>query len=252
MEEAYGEFALLYDRLMADVDYPAWARYVMELAERFLKKPGEAPVAAVDCACGTGEISCLLAGSGWSVTGVDISPDMLGVAQQKARGKGLSIPFVQGDMQSFSTHRPVDVVLACCDGVNYLAGTEGAARFFAAANRALRPGGLLLFDVSSAYKLEHILGGRLFGEAGEDWAYLWQNAFDPETRLLEMDLTFFVETGGSYRRFEETHIQRAYGVEELNGKLQAAGFDVLGVYEAFTTAPHRPDSERIQWVARKS
>ncbi len=251
MEGAYGEFAPLYDKLMADVDYRAWAKYVMELTERFLPTGREGSITAVDCGCGTGEITCLLAAEGWTITGVDISCDMLRLAQQKARSRGLKIPFIQGDMQSFLLHRPVDVVLACCDGVNYLDSLECASQFFSAANRALQPGGLLLFDISSTYKLEQVLDGHTFGETAEDCAYLWQNVYDPQTRLLEMDLTFFIKEGGSYRRFEETHIQRAHDVNELDGALKAAGFTVLGAYDAFTTNPYRVDSERIQWVARK-
>ena len=252
MENAYGEFAALYDRLMRDVDYDAWAAYVLALADTFLPEQAGVSRTAVDCACGTGEMTLRLCERGYAVVGVDDSADMLRVAQQKAMARGLRIPFVQGDMRSFCTHRPVDLVTACCDGVNYLDTFEGVCSFFAAANRALKPGGLLMFDVSSAYKLERILGGQTFGEAEDDCAYLWQNAFDGESRLLEMELTFFVREGARYRRFDETHVQRAHTCEELDDALAGQGFCICGKYEAFTRNPPRVDSERIQWIARKT
>ncbi len=113
-------------------------------------------------------------------------------------------------------------------------------------------GGLLLFDVSSAYKLEHILGGQTFGEDEADCTYLWQNCFDPKTRLLEMRLAFFTPDGqGAYKRFDERHVQRAHKPEELTELLKQTGFSVEGVYDAFTTEALNPTSERIQFVARK-
>ena len=251
VENAYCEFALLYDRLMRDVDYDAWTAYVMALADAFLQREGAAEPTAIDCACGTGEVTLRLARSGLAAVGVDRSADMLRVAQQKAMTRGLRIPFVQADMRGFTTHHPVDLVLACCDGVNYLDSQKETGRFFAAANRALKPGGLLLFDISSAYQLEHVLDGRTFGESEEDYAYLWQNVFDAQTRLLEMNLTFFVRDGARYRRFDETHIQRAHTDGELDAELIRQGFAVCGKYEAFTKNPPQADSERIQWVARK-
>ncbi len=251
VENAYCEFALLYDRLMRDVDYDAWTAYILALADAFLQQAAADERTVVDCACGTGEITLRLARGGLTAVGMDSSADMLRVAQQKAMARGLRIPFVQADMRDFTTHHPVDLVVACCDGVNYLDSQQEAGRFFAAANRALKPGGLLLFDISSAYKLEHTLDGRTFGESEEAYAYLWQNVFDARSRLLEMELTFFIRDGARYRRFDETHIQRAHTDGELDAELGRQGFAVCGKYEAFTKRPPKADSERIQWVARK-
>lgn len=243
MRNAYGQFAALYDSLMRDVDYDGWAAYLVS----FLS-PG---TAVADCACGTGEITLRLARQGFRVTGVDISSAMLEVAAGKARGAGLSIPFIRQDMRRLILHKPCGAVVCACDGVNYLDGPESAFRFFQAARKALEPGGLLLFDISSAYKLAHVLGCNTFAEEEGDCAYIWRNAYDDVSRLLEMELTFFQkEESGLYRRFEERHIQRAHSLEELLEGLERAGFEAL-VYEAFTSDPPKAESERLQFVARR-
>lgn len=243
MQDAYGQFAALYDLLMRDVDYDGWAAYLASfLAEG---------VSVVDCACGTGEITLRLARGGFRVTGVDISPAMLEVAAGKARKAGLSIPFVLQDMQSLALHKPCGAVVCACDGVNYLQSLAAARRFFQAAHRALEKGGLLLFDISSAYKLSHVLGYHTFAEEEGDCAYIWRNAYDEKNRLLEMDLTFFQkEAAGLYRRFTERHIQRAHSREELLEGLEEAGFRAE-VYDAFTREPPKAQSERLQFVARR-
>ncbi len=176
---------------------------------------------------------------------------MLRVAQAKARAQGASIPFVCQDMCGLRLHKPVDAVCCACDGVNYLTEDGEAASFFKAAYAALRPGGLLLFDVSSAYKLAEILGGNVFAEAEENIAYIWRNNYDAAEKLCEMDLTCFVKSEGLYERFDERHLQRAYGLDELTLLLNGAGFTDIRAYSAGTREPPGGKDERLQFVATK-
>jgi ubiquinone/menaquinone biosynthesis C-methylase UbiE len=249
MTEEYGKFASVYDLLMQDVPYAAWTRYLVGILSRHGVLPG---ASLLDCACGTGAFSIRLAQEGYSVTGCDRSPEMLAFAQEKARKAGVKIPFVLQDMRELTLHKPVDAINCACDGVNYLLGDEDAEAFFLSAYRALKPGGLLLFDVSSAYKLEHILGGHTYGDDTKGCTYLWRNRYDPTVHLLEMKLAFFqTKEDGVYTRFDERHIQRAYGEEELKSLLERAGFQIEGVFEWPGKQEPNPKSERIQFVARK-
>ena len=241
--EQYTAFAAWYDRMMGTVAYEDWERYL----DGLLQEAGAKTVA--ECACGTGNLTWRLIKAGYSVTALDISEDMLLTAREKLRKMGLSCPFVREDIRTLSLHRPVDAVVAACDGVNYL--TEGAEEFFAAAYRALKPGGILLFDVSSDYKLRYVLSGRTFGDTGADWGYVWENAMEPNSPLLEMELTCFVKQGTGYARFEETHWQRAYTKEELTKALERAGFVKIEVYEAFTRHAPGGRTERLQFAARR-
>jgi SAM-dependent methyltransferase len=247
--QAYDAFAALYDPLMADVDYTAWTDYLLDLLQSGGILPGE-PV--LDCACGTGEITIRLQKAGYRMTGADLSPRMLEIAQQKARKSGVKITFVRQPMQKICMHKPVSAINCSCDGVNYLLSDADVDAFFTGANHALIDGGLLLFDISSAYKLEHVLGGQTFGEDREDCTYLWQNYYDPKSRLLEMRLAFFTPDGkGAYQRFDERHVQRAHTREEMIAALDRAGFAVIGVYDAFTKNAPTETGERIQFVAKK-
>lgn len=239
----YGDFAGMYDPLMKDVDYDSWAEYLL----RFM---GAENLRVTDCACGTGEITLRLARAGHIMTGVDISGDMLRIASEKARRAALKIPFVEQDMRKLALHRPQGAIICACDGVNYLDSLKAAEEFFEAANAALKVGGLLLFDISSQYKLEKILGCNTFAEDEQGGAYIWKNNYDPESRLIEMELTFFERQGELYRRFTERHIQRAHGTDELLKALCRAGFDAEA-YDFETMDPVKPDSERVQFSGRK-
>lgn len=240
---AYSRFARVYDALMADVDRDAWAQYILS----FLPKPG---ACVADAACGTGALTLPLARAGYRMTGIDASEDMLFIASEKARLARLDIPFVCGRMEHLSLHRRADAIVSACDGVNYLASRAAAGAFFAAAMQNLVPGGLLLFDISSRYKLSRILGNNTFAAAEDEAAYIWQNEYDEASRLIRMDVTFFEkEADGRYARFEETHIQRAHSVREITAWLAAAGFVSVRAYGAFTREAPLEESERIQFVA---
>lgn len=244
MNEAYSAFAAGYDRMMGDVDYNGWANYM----DGFLKEAGAKTV--LECACGTGSLTVRLARMGYAVTGSDLSEDMLMVARQKALDAGLRfLPFVCQDMRRIALHKPVDAVVCACDGVNYL--LDGVEDFFRAAHAALKPGGILLFDVSSAHKLSTILANNTFAATGEDWAYIWENTWHPRLNRVDMLLTGFLKQGAGYARFEEHHSQRAYSEEELRAALESCGFRDIEVYEAFTRDEPSPTAERLQFVARK-
>ena len=244
MNEAYSAFAAGYDRMMGDVDYDGWANYI----DGFLREAGAKSV--LECACGTGSLTVRLGHKGYQITGSDLSEDMLMAARQKALDAGLRfLPFVCQDMRHIVLHKPVDAVIAACDGVNYL--LDGVEGFFRAAYAALKPGGVLLFDISSAYKLSTILGNNTFAATGADWAYIWENTYHPRLSRVDMLLTGFLKQGQGYARFEEHHSQRSYTEEELRTALVSCGFHDIQAYEAFTRNAPKDTAERLQFAARK-
>lgn len=245
---AYSAFAEVYDALMDDVDYDGWADYYLEL----LARAGVAPGRLCDCACGTGSMAVRFAARGINVTGADISGEMLARAQEKARRAGVRAMFVEQDMCALRLPRPVDALVCACDGVNYLTDDARLGAFFARAREAIRPGGALAFDISSAYKLERVLGDGFFGEERGDIAYLWSNRFDAAARTSTMDLTFFVrEDDGRYRRFDEVHVQRAHDEAHIAGLLERSGFGGVRAFGDRTFDAPGPEELRIHFVATR-
>lgn len=242
----YSNFARVYDKLMESVDREAWLKYILALLE------GRQVRRIADCACGTGALTIPLAKLGYNATGLDSSAEMLEIAAANARNARVEVPFICQDMRRFALHRPQDAVLAVCDGVNYLT-LKGAESFFASAYAALAPGGVLLFDISSRYKLANVLGNNTFAEDEQQAAYIWKNIYDEHTKQIQMELTLFEkQPDGRYLRFTESQIQRAHSVRELTGALERAGFGQIEAFEAFSFAPPQEKSERIQFRAVKT
>ena len=238
----YQDFAEVYDSLMGDVDYNGWADFYCRIMNIYGLKEGR----ICECACGTGNLTLPLYRRGFSMTGVDMSQEMLFQAAQKARKAGAAIPFVCQDMRKLTLHRQMDAVLATCDGVNYLLRDEDALAFFQAAYRALRPGGGLFFDVSTPWKLKESLGNRIICEDREDITYMWQNRFSEKTGIVNMHLCIFVrQKDGSYRRMDEEQKQRAHTAESLTALLRKAGFSQISVYG--NDRPAAPAAHEMRW-----
>ena len=223
----YTSFAEVYDQLMDDVNYERWADFYREL----LMAHGVAGGKVCECACGTASLTIPLNRRGYQMTGVDLSQEMLWIGAQKARKLGLGIPFVQQDMRKLRLHRQMDAVIATCDGVNYLLKDEDVLAFFTSAWKALRPGGALIFDVSTPWKLENARGDQIICEDREDVTYMWQNRFDKARGLLDMHLCIFLrQKDGTYRRIDEEQTQRAHTAENLRSLLFGAGFAHVRVF----------------------
>jgi len=244
----YQAFAELYDELMNDVDYESWADYYTRLLSIYGIRSGK----ICECACGTGSLTLPLYRRGFQMTGVDLSQEMLWQAAQKARKQGIAIPYVRQDMRALNMHRPMDAVLATCDGVNYLTTEEDLLSFFRAAYRTVRPGGALIFDVSTPYKLQHVLCSGLLGEDREDITYLWQNTWHEKRQIVELDLTFFVkDTDGRYRRIDERQHQRAWDQKTLKETLWHAGFRAVSLYGDYSLEAAGEQNQRWHIAATR-
>lgn len=244
----YTAFASVYDRLMSDVDYPAWAAFYQTLLTLYGLHAGK----VCECACGTGGLTIPLAAMGYQMTGVDISEEMLFEASQKARRAGAMIPFVKQDMRALRLHRQMDAVLCTCDGLNYLQGPEDVLAFFHAAFQAIRPGGALVFDVSTPYKLERVLGDTFIGDETAEIAYLWKNHYHPATASVDMALSVFArQQGETYLRISERQTQYAHALETLEALLAQAGFEGVRVFGDGTFAPPCATEQRWHIAARR-
>jgi len=248
--EPYSRFAAIYDRVMAGVNYAAWVDYL----EQLLAGHGIRAGYFADLACGTGNVALELARRGCRVVGVDRSEPMLQIARQKARERGVRIPYLRQDLRHLRLPEPVDVAVCLYDSLNYLLTLEDFTQALTATRDALRPGGWFIFDLNSTHKLENIPEDTVFIEAA-DFALVWQNRWLPAERIWEATLTGFLlarqDPGpGLFERFKEVHLERAYEVSEVADALAAAGLRLAATYTAYTLEPVRDDASRIFFVAQ--
>lgn len=246
--EAYTGFAQVYDEFMDNIPYEEWGEYLLGL----LKEYGVADGLVLDMGCGTGSITEFLSRAGYDMIGIDNSEDMLSIAREKAMEEGREILYLLQDMREFELYGTVAAIVSICDSMNYITEEEELLQVFTLANNYLDPGGLFIFDLNTPYKYEELLADNVIAENREDCAFIWENYYDRESRINEYDLSVFVEEEEEiFRRYQETHYQKAYSLETIKELLLQAGMEFVTAYDAFTREAPKPDSERIYIIAKE-
>ncbi|SFF53200.1 Methyltransferase domain-containing protein [Halobacillus alkaliphilus] len=242
---SYQQMAQVYDRLMKDAPYDHWVDFTNKMIERFL--PDTQSI--VDAGCGTGEVTHRLNEEGYHLTGVDLSEDMLSVAHQK--NSSAKIQWLQQDITDLAGLKDVECVISYCDVMNYLPADKDVIRAFRSIYESLSPSGLFIFDVHSIDHIQNNMLGATFAEVYDDLSYIW--FCDPgefENRMVH-DLTFFVQNGPNYERFDEQHIQQGYSPEQLSEWLMQTGFKIQLISSDFQME-FVDSGERIFFVCQKN
>lgn len=246
---SYGVFSEFYDALTANVSYDTVSQVLSSLLTRYGKSRG----LLLDLACGTGSVSVRMAQKGYEVIGVDLSPEMLSEAQNKAYSAGQNILFLCQDMTALDLYGTVDAAVCTLDGLCHLPDEESLQAAFGKVSLFMNPGGVFLFDVNSVYKHRAVLGNNTFVYDTDDVYCVWQNTLLPDGVTVQMDLDFFepVSDKGDYVRQSERFTERAYPRETLEAMLKKAGFTVLDVFDGYSGKPAHDTSERLLFAVRK-
>lgn len=246
---SYGVFSEFYDALTANVSYDTVSQVLSSLLTRYGKGRG----LLLDLACGTGSVSVRLAKKGYEVIGVDLSPEMLSEAQNKAYSAGQNILFLCQDMTALDLYGTVDAAVCTLDGLCHLPDEESVFAALQKVSLFMNPGGVFLFDVNSVYKHRAVLGNNTFVYDTDDVYCVWQNTLLSDGVTVQMDLDFFepVSDAGDYVRQSERFTERAYPKETLEAMLKKAGFTVLDVFDGYSGKPAHDTSERLLFAVRK-
>lgn len=246
--EAYSGFAKVYDLFMDNIPYEEWTDYVKEL----LAEEGITDGILLDLGCGTGSVTELLAKSGYDMIGIDNSEEMLDIAMEKRDESGMDILYLLQDMREFELYGTVKGVVSICDSMNYILEDEDLLEVFKLVHNYLDNEGIFIFDMNTMYKYEEILADNTFAEDREESSFIWENYYDEEDEINQYDLSLFVqEEDGRFRKYEETHLQRAYHEERVRELILESGLELLHVYDAFTKETPAEDAERIYFVCRR-
>jgi SAM-dependent methyltransferase len=200
-----------------------------------LRRHGVREGLIVDLGCGSGRWASALNRAGYQVLGVDQSPSMIKLA------RGIA-PAAQFRVESL-----LRIQLPACDAVtsmgeclNYSfdAGNSRSAlrQLFRRVYRALRPGGVFVFDVAEPSRLPKQLPRESWRE-GRDWAVLV--SVDGRGVALHREIVCFRKTGKHFRRSHETHTLRLYQARDLENDLARCGFQtrIIKGYGRFRFPP---------------
>lgn len=239
---SYNHFASVYDELTENVEYKKRFDYLISF---FVKYNIGSGAKVLDLACGTGSFSELFSNAGYNVTGIDLSDEMLTVADSKCKGK---VRLIKGDMASFKLSQKYDACICCLDSINHLNELEQVKSAFNCVHSSLKKGGLFIFDVNTVYKHNEILSGNTFVFDNENYFLSWDNEYISDGKVA-IFLDLFVKSGEKYIRYSEEFNETAYTAEALRTSLEPY-FDTIGIYNDLSLNTPQRTSERLYFVCR--
>jgi len=210
----------------------------------------------LDVGCGTGIHSLELARRGYCAVGFDIAPRMVEIASKRA-GENAPATFFVGDMRDFSLEREFDAAICMTNAFLCNSTDEEAEKALACMGRALRPGGLLVLEVSN-YLGQAAKGdfSRLSVDRAEKngWEVMEisENEFDLPRGVLREKNTYFISKDGRFfQRFETSGTLGLFTAKRAEPLLEKTGLELSVVLDAENLEEAAADSYEYLVVATK-
>lgn len=237
---AYVRLAGVYDTIVVDPCYSAWASFLDDLWRR-----DPAGVSAVlDVCCGTGLMAAELFARGYRVVGTDASTAMLAAASDRL---GPDVELVEAALPRVGTDQTFDAAISTFDGLNYLT-ADDFRRSVAAVGARLRPKGWLVFDVHTDAMMDFTAANPVVSGESHGSRFVITSTVDRGARTCVTRIEVPETSNG--RPFAEVHRQFFHAADRIAGDLRAAGFAQIEVTDEYTSQPVGPETLRATWVAR--
>jgi SAM-dependent methyltransferase len=190
----------------------------------------------LELGCGTGLLTSQLIAAGYRVLATDAAPAMLDIARDLVGGSAQEV------RQLVLPDDPLpeaDAIVAVGHPLNYLQDAEAVNRALIAIAAALRPGGLLAFDICDLEWGRIRRDAPAFANAGPDWAIITKFSVPVPDRFIRDITTFLPNSDGSWRRDIEHHENVLIDTAQVPALLREHGIDAQAG-SSFGSAPVPP------------
>jgi len=209
----------------------------------------------LELGCGSGRLLAVLAEQVPELHGVDSSEEALRLARENVPA---SVELHRGDMETFEVGGDFDRVLIPFNGIYCLPDLDSVRRTFMQAERALAPGGLLVFD---GYAGDPIYEDESFDEGfdeeeeiaaldarGKQWRVFERSEYERRAQRFTVHYRYVAEDG---EEIAATIRHRYLRFREVLEALQSAGLQLLVAHGDFDQRVYDDDSDRMIITAYK-
>jgi len=233
LNDTFEGLARFYDPLMQHVNYDRWHLVAGAVAEMLPRR-----FTHLDAACGTGVLLQKLRNDTWSSFGLDLSVAMLR-AGRRTNGPARA---VCADLRAIPMHGSLDYVTCLFDSVNFLLTEQDLHAGIAQLAGALRPQGILYFDVVTERMVLDHFAGQEWTERNNGVTSTWSCEYDRKMQTAATSIR--VNTGEAH-----TLRERMYPLELVYDAVERAGCQILGAYDAQTWRRPGRKTVRVDIVA---
>ena len=244
-------YSQYYDLLYQDKDYIGEVEYINRLIKTYKSKA----LSILDLGCGTGKHAELFCDAGYNVHGIDLSTDMLEIAEKRRSGKENRLSFGHSNIQNLVLDQKFDVVISLFHVMSYQNSNQELINAFQVAKNHLVDDGIFIFDFwygpavltdlpTTRVKLlenERIKVTRL----AEPVVHAQENIVDVNYKVFIQDKKNMVVI-----EKKELHKMRYLFDTELELICGQVGFDILDKFKWMCHERPSLDSWNVVWVLK--
>ncbi|MBN1500310.1 MAG: class I SAM-dependent methyltransferase [Spirochaetes bacterium] len=210
----------------------------------------------LDIGCGSGEHINEFAKMGYACTGLDNSSDMIMTAVSRCIS---GIEFIEADMKDFDYYEKYDLIYSIFGSMNYLLTNEEIDSVFWNSWRALKNGGIGIFEVWNAFPLLEIREkdvARVSTTIQNGTKIIRERGFKLKTispTIVNVKYNYHItDRDGNTDLLEDTHIMRAFKKEEITKIINDNGFSIKEIFSSNLKDPYHGNSNKLLIVVKKN
>lgn len=235
--EIFGTYAEYYDLFYQDKNYKQEVAYVTSLVDQHARIPIKD---VLDLGCGTGRHDVFLTNAGYAVTGVDLSPEMIALAQ--VRDSEQRRVYLKGDVRTASLDQQFDAVFSLFHVASYLTSEVDLESFMRVAYGHLKPGGIFIFDFWNApavVKDPPVVRKRKIETEQQLIVRESIPEIEAENNTIDVcfNLTVRDKASGQEHTFKEIHPMRYWFEKELQSMAIQQSFSSFHAFEWLKISP---------------
>lgn len=255
----YQRFASNYDRFNNWKDRLAFEMPFIEKQLKNLQHELGDRLSILDAACGTGMHAIALAKEGHQISGADLFPEMIEIAQENANLAGVNVDFRAVGFGALSTEFDpclFNAVLCLGNSLPHLLSREKVTDALDDFNQCLLPGGILLvqnrnFD-GIMQKKARWMEPQAFTESDKEWLFQRFYDFEADGTIRFNIMTLSRTMGADWQIAIDHTLLRPLFFEDLSGLLHTSGFSMIELYGDMTGNAFDPvTSTNLIIVAQK-
>jgi len=209
----------------------------------------KAGASVLDLCCGQGRHSVQLAKWGLKVTGLDLNPDYVELAQQAAKASKVEIETVAADMREIPFANKFDAIVNMYSSFGYLESEAEDLKVLESAGKALKADGRLLLDMlNREWAIDNYVQND-WHTGADGTLYVERRDLDLATSRMHVHFIVVDPKGG--RRESIGHNIRLYTLTEMTRLLERVGMRVTAVFGGFDSEEYGIGTRRMIVVAKK-
>lgn len=252
MNQFGDDYSKYYDLLYRDKNYNSEVEYIDEIIRAYSDNAKN----ILDIGCGTGRHAELLCEKKYTIHGIDLSKEMLRIAEKRAKGKENKLSFSHSNVQSLKIDKEYDVIISLFHVASYQNSDEHLVNYFKVAKQHLKKGGIFIFDFwygpAVLTDLPTVRMKKLENDEIEmtrfttPTIHIEKNVVDVSYDIILKD-----KVSGHFSERSELHSMRYFFDTELENICKKVGLSIERKSRWLSDSSPSFDSWNVVWLVRK-